>query len=181
MKKNNKGFTLVELLVTIVIMGIISGFSFPLIRGLQERNTYTKYEKYGESLVAAAKLYINSYEEDVFKYEDDLTECQRNEGQCEYILFRDLKEKNLIRDIGMDGISCNSVYTFVKVTRRKGKYTYNYFLGCGDEIKVADENVGLEDKDITFVIPAREDGSIAPYEAKKELCTIPDSIKCTEP
>lgn len=34
MKKYNKGFTLVELLVIMVIMGIIIGLSFPEIRKL---------------------------------------------------------------------------------------------------------------------------------------------------
>ena len=161
--KNNKGFTLIELLVTIVILGIVSGISFPLIRGLQERNTYTKYEKYGESLVAAAKLYINSYEEDVFLYEDDLPAEDKNTGQCQYILYRDLKEKNLIKDLGIDGVSCNSPNTFVKVTRKKGKYTYDYFLGCGDEIRIGASGTLAED-DIYFVLPERSDGSTTPYQ-----------------
>ncbi len=34
---NRKGFTLVELLVVMVIMGIIIGLSFPAIRKLQEK------------------------------------------------------------------------------------------------------------------------------------------------
>ena len=48
MKKN--GFTLVELLVVIVILGIITGISIPVLRGLHERNTTKKYEVYMNSL-----------------------------------------------------------------------------------------------------------------------------------
>ena len=39
---NKNGFTLVELLVAIVILGIIMGMSWPAIRRLQENNTYQK-------------------------------------------------------------------------------------------------------------------------------------------
>ena len=34
--KNNKGFTLVELLVVIVILGIVTGLSFPAIKRLKD-------------------------------------------------------------------------------------------------------------------------------------------------
>ena len=172
--KNNKGFTLVELLVTIVILGVISGMAFPLVRGLQERNTYTKYEKYGESLIAAAKLYINSYEEDVFRYEDDLTESERNVGQCEFITYADMHEKSLINDLSMDGVTCNSPNTFVKVTRKKGKYTYQYYLGCGG-VESAGEAGDISTSDIYFVLPIRSDNTnMEPYEPTKANCTIPD-------
>lgn len=177
--KSNKGFTLVELLVTIVIMGVISGMAFPLVRGLQERNTYTKYEKYGESLEAAAKLYVNSFEEDVFRYEDDLTSCEQDEGQCEFISFSDLKEKNLVNDLSMDGVTCNSPYTFVKVTKRKGKYTYKYYLGCGSDKGIDEETGTLPENEIYFVLPLRDDSTdTTPYKVDEVPCNIPDSVPC---
>lgn len=167
---NKKGFTLVELLAVLVILGIISAMSFPLIRGLQERNTYTKYEKYGESLVSAAKLYINSYEEDVFRYEEDLNDEEKAAGQCEYISYLNLKEKNLIRDYGVSGVSCNSPYTFVKVTRKQGKYTYDAYLGCGDEKNLNDDKM-LEGKDIYFALPELPTGQ---YYIS-ENCSVSDA------
>ena len=38
MRLKHKGFTLVELLVTIVILGIITGISIPIIRNIQAHN-----------------------------------------------------------------------------------------------------------------------------------------------
>ena len=38
MKKRNKGFTLTELLVTLVILGIIVGMSFPIISNIKSSN-----------------------------------------------------------------------------------------------------------------------------------------------
>ena len=59
MNKKNFGFTLVELLVTIVILGIITGLSIPLIRNVQSSHEKRQYETYRDSLEYASK--ISSY------------------------------------------------------------------------------------------------------------------------
>jgi prepilin-type N-terminal cleavage/methylation domain-containing protein len=66
MRLKHKGFTLVELLVTIVILGIITGISIPIIRNIQAHNQMRKYTTYMDSLKTSAKLFMNSYEEDLF-------------------------------------------------------------------------------------------------------------------
>ena len=48
---NNKGFTLTELLVTIAIMGIITGLAFPSIRKLQEENNKLRREERGKEKI----------------------------------------------------------------------------------------------------------------------------------
>ena len=58
-RKNRKGFTLVELLVAISIMGLILVMAIPSIRNLQNSNRETKYEKYGDSILSGTKLYID--------------------------------------------------------------------------------------------------------------------------
>ena len=45
MKKNKKGFTLVELLATIAILGIISIVALPQINKLMQENSKRKFEK----------------------------------------------------------------------------------------------------------------------------------------
>ena len=53
---NKKGFTLTELLVVVVILGIIAGMAIPLIRSLSGTFTKKKYENYKDSVLSAAKL-----------------------------------------------------------------------------------------------------------------------------
>ena len=149
---NNKGFTLVELLVVIVVMGVIMGMSWPVITKIQENNEINKYEKYGEAMVEGAKLYVDSYEEDLFYYEDDLTDEQKKVGQCAYITYNDLIDHLLIKDFNMNGITCNSESSFVRVVRRNGKYTYSYYLGCGYK-KSDNSQLKNDSSDIFYTYP----------------------------
>lgn len=58
---NSKGFTLVELLAVIVILGIIMAFTYPNVVSLIEKNKNDNYEQLKESIESAAKSYISDY------------------------------------------------------------------------------------------------------------------------
>ena len=118
----NKGFTLVELLVTIVILGIMMGLSFPVIRYIQEENNRKKYETYAEGMMVSARLYVDSYDEDLFGHHDT---------GCAYITYDELVERNLLEDVPISNISCDSNNTFVRVVKLRNQYGYSYSLGCG--------------------------------------------------
>ena len=59
-RKKIKGFTLVELLLTISILGLITAMSIPVIRNIIEANTLKKYATYKDSVETSAKLYVDS-------------------------------------------------------------------------------------------------------------------------
>ena len=65
-KTSKKGFSLIELLAAVVILGIIVGLSIPLLKALKEANKTKKFNAYSESMMHGAKLYLGSYEMDVF-------------------------------------------------------------------------------------------------------------------
>ena len=122
--KNNKGFTLVELLLVIVIMGIITAISIPLIRNIREGNEDKQYTTYTDSLKQSAKLYLNSYEEDVFG---------REESGCAIVTYKQLKESDLIKDIPIDKTTCEGEETFVKIVKKEGKYTFTTSIVCKEK------------------------------------------------
>lgn len=122
-KLNKKAFTLVELLVAIVILGIVLVIAIPQITSLQKDNEVKKYEKYAESVVTSAKLYTDSYSKDMFG---------NNSSGCYKIPYSDLSNKNLVKDIKTNGTTCNNSDTFVKVYKSSDNYYYDISIKCND-------------------------------------------------
>ncbi|MGM7702191.1 type II secretion system protein [Pseudalkalibacillus sp. Hm43] len=56
--KTEKGFTLVELLATIVILGIIAAIAVPAIGNLIENTKQDAHEANAKQMVEAARLYV---------------------------------------------------------------------------------------------------------------------------
>ncbi len=144
-RKNNKGFTLVELLVTISILGIVSVMALPLIRNIVEANTMRKYSTYRDSVESSAKLYVDSYSEDLFG--------NRVSG-CAYVTYDQLQEKSLIKDIQDSSLSCDSDKTFVKVVKLNGRYSYSPQIGCGTS---EEKSKKLSDNKINVLYPSGKD------------------------
>ena len=127
-KKNNQGFTLVELIVVITILGIILILALPQVQRIQSNNKTKKYETYGESIEAGAKLFIDSHAKDLFG---------NNNSGCVTIKYSDLKTSNLIKDYQEDGITCsNDDETYVEVRKSNDNYTYQTAITCRQGSKV---------------------------------------------
>ena len=132
-KNNNKiknGFTLIELLATVVILGIIIAMAFPMLRRISEDNMNRKLKTYANSVESSAKLYVDSYSEDLFGRDKSGIVC---------LTYDELKSKSLIKDISDNDISCNSNKTIVQVTKLGDAYTYDVQLGCTNS-KNSDES-----------------------------------------
>jgi len=59
MKKiNRKGFTLIEVIMTVAILGLITLIVVPSVNGLINKNNEDSYENLKNSFIAAAKTYV---------------------------------------------------------------------------------------------------------------------------
>ena len=126
-KKSENGFTLIELIVAISIMGVLLIVALPQVQKIQAANKDRKYQAYEKSMVASSKLYIDSYAKDLFG---------NNNSGCVRIKYSELKNKNLIKDFSSKDISCaNDNETYIEVRKVLDEYKYKINMVCKDTKK----------------------------------------------
>ena len=119
--KDRKGFTLIELLVAITIIGIIMIMTLPAIHNLQRENQEKKFDDYERTVLEAAKVYEDQYEEDLFG---------RSDTGCAHIDFNSLVQKKLLATTKISGYECKSSNNGIIIRKIKGTSYYEVYLTC---------------------------------------------------
>ncbi len=126
MIKNNHGFTLVEMIATVTILGIVTVIAFPVISGIKDGLTEKKFDVYRDAMITASMLYIDAYSEDVFGKEG----VKNDDCACYNISLKVLQGKKLISDVGVENASCDVDNSYVSVQRKNNVYTYDAKILC---------------------------------------------------
>ena len=121
---NKKGFTLIELLVTIVIMALILIMVVPSITALQNNNKDKPYEYYADSLIEAAKIFVDKEGEDINSI------GAKNFIGCVDITYQDLIDSDLIKPFSDENIDCSNA--LIRYTKERKKESYSINLTCKD-------------------------------------------------
>ena len=119
--KDRRGFTLIELLVAITIIGIIMIMTLPAIHNLQRKNQEKKFDDYERTVLEAAKVYEDQYEEDLFG---------RSDTGCAHIDFDSLVQKKLITTTKISGYECKNNNNGIIIRKLKGTSYYEVYLTC---------------------------------------------------
>ncbi len=130
-RKKPNGFTMIELVVAVAIMGVLMIIAIPSVNYIQQKNKEAKFVAYEKSVTASSKLYTDQYSEDLFG--------SRNTG-CAIIRYEDLKERDLVEDIQIKDTVCDNNrikpsdynnYTYVIVRKSKnGNLNYEPTVSC---------------------------------------------------
>ena len=134
----NKGFTLVELLAIIVILGVVATIITPVVQKSLKANK----EKVYEILVDQIKDYTKDY---LTKNTNQLPD---NDGEVSTIKFIDLKKEGLLQINVVNPVNDNIISneSVVKVTRKNNNYTYEvvtYDLVDVDEVEEGAPTISL--------------------------------------
>ena len=135
-KKFNRGFSFVELLAAIVIMGLLSGLAIVSIRFLLNKAEKEYYKAQESEIIMAAKSYT----------QDNRNHLPKRVGLKTQIFLSTLQEKKYIGDVvDRSKKKCFPEQSYVQVYRYdKNHYSYVVNLVC-DRYKSTDN----EDSDIT--------------------------------
>ena len=123
----NRGFTMVVLIVTIAIMGIILMVTFPSVDKLQRTNKYKKMVSYGESMLASSKLYVEQYAEDMWGSMNAVGERE--------VSMATLKNANLMKDYQDKQDTCSSGKVVIRRTGSPNHYKYSYYYTLTCQIR----------------------------------------------
>ena len=124
---NKKGFTLVELIVVIAIMGVILILALPQVGRIRTSNQNAKYDTYAQAVERGAKLYVDNYSRDLFGY---------NDSGCVEVKYSELENKNLVKAFSDKDINCGEDDTYVQIRKVNDNYRYATAVVCkrGEEV-----------------------------------------------
>ena len=147
--KNRKGFTMVELLGAVVILGILMMVAIPSVSSLIKGSKNKYYISQKKNLESAAKSYYGNNKI-----------ILREEGDFVDVSLEELVKKKYISKM-VDGTKADCVmtkpagneksqeYTFVRIKREKNRVTYTSHLYCP---AYQDEDIGVDGAKIKFSV-----------------------------
>lgn len=115
MKK--KGFTLIELIVVIALLGLISAIVFPVITSTLNNSKQKAYETQKKQVIKSARQYF---------YENPLKLPKLVNGNTSSVSVEQLIKDGYIEDKVKDPRDNNCLTGYIKVSVENNKYVYSY-------------------------------------------------------
>lgn len=131
-EKNNRGFSLVELLATVVILGILSAVAIVGVNSIIKSAEKKHYDTQKNTMKMAAQSYT----------QDNRSSLPKTIGQSTNISLKTLQEKKYVGEINnRQGDKCDVDKSYVKVFKySKDGYNYTSYLVCPGMTEEEDES-----------------------------------------
>ena len=144
MKLNNKGFSMIELLAAVTILGILSILAIGSVQKLLEKSEKEFYIEQENGLVMAAESY----------YQGNTNELPKSIGHTKKVYLETLVDSKYIGDVKTKSKkNCNMQQSYVEIVKYTQKdYKYIVHLDCGDEYKTPPVS-GKESPKVTIAMP----------------------------
>ena len=88
-KINNKGFTLIEVLAVVVIIGVLALVMIPAVGGLLSENKENQYKNLEKSITSAAKIFISDYRYEITLAKND--KCNNESDKRKISTIKDIE------------------------------------------------------------------------------------------
>lgn len=121
----NKGFTLIEILAVVTILGIISVLAFPYVDNLLKKTKENEYNRFLDDIYLATEAYLIDHQEE---YSLD--------GDTEYVSVKKLVENGYLKStiINPDTNKKINLDTSIKITIADNSYNYEYINDINADI-----------------------------------------------
>ena len=146
--KNRKGFTLVELLAVVVILGIIIMMSIPVVGRWIDRSKMESDEGNKKALIMAAQSYAQG----------NTKKLPKSVGGTTKITAQELLNANFLKEELVNSEKKNCMDSYVKIVKQgQNNYKYTAFINCGEETVANEDSVTKPIISIGFIGDKNED------------------------
>ena len=118
-RKNKKAFTLVEMLVVVVILGVVLAIAIPSVSNLISGNRNKMYQAHMNIVEEKTKLFIDQHK----------GELMSENATCFQVNYQTLLNQEIITE---SDIHCSGSIIITKSGNNKN-FTSNYYLSCVDK------------------------------------------------
>lgn len=137
---NNKGFTLIELILVIAIIALLALVFTPNVLGLISKNNTDAYNKTLDTVKTAAKNYMSNH-----RYDDSITsqiDCRNNLVNTIYVSLSDLVASGDLSVIPSNPCKDSSILNFndtdnVEVKFNCNSKEFSYFYKTDKELEIS--------------------------------------------
>lgn len=116
---NLRAFTLIEMLVVVIILGIILAIAIPSVSNIINQNRNKMYQAHISIVEEKTKLFIDKYKGELLS----------KDSNCFQVNYQEFLNHNFITE---QDVYCNGIIILTKSGNGKN-FTADYYLNCSDK------------------------------------------------